>query len=535
MKKILLLVLFCASWTALAAAGAVPATSGDCTAGGKLAKVIEVTRSYHNDPRMDDFRAKLLDAPCSWEETFLGLIATARVHWEHEECDRFLGILGETALPVLQKAWARGHYSVAAWNFRNCGEAGLRALSALAREAGRAGCEGEEKYSDASKLAARQVETVAGALANFGSGGRTELEALLFEIGPCWRGVIAQTLLEFGVSELPLIVRAINESSGVGRENLVFIAARDSQTLGKERSILLPPILSSLEVDQPPMVRGRAALALGYFSYFGAEVAPVLAALLQDQDYSVANVAAEAMQQLGKEAAPAIPQLIAAMGEGRRNGRAAATVMAAIGEEAIPALVEALFDGDEFRRYCAADALAQMGEVAAPAVPFLLKARGLASNSGHVRGKIDEALGEIGPAARDAAPALARQIRSPNVETRTAALRAVISIAPVTKRESAEVIRSLSNPDSQVRLLAAARLGSLAADGSPAVAPLLIAAGDADPDVRFAAIVSLGRLGTVAIAAAPELERISEDPCETETNRMVALMAAASVQMKRER
>jgi HEAT repeat protein len=134
--------------------------------------------------------------------------------------------------------------------------------------------------------------------------------------------------------------------------------------------------------------------------------------------------------------------------------------------------------GDGFpERQQAFAALVKIGPPAVPALAALLRE----SATWDVRWKAAEALGEIGPAARDAVPALADALRdgTQNWVVRVAALRALARVA-----------------------------------GADAVAPVRAALRDRDPCVRLAAALELGGLGPPARSAAPALRRALTDEDE---------------------
>ncbi len=82
--------------------------------------------------------------------------------------------------------------------------------------------------------------------------------------------------------------------------------------------------------------------------------------------------------------------------------------------ELLPHLVEAVTDDDHFAFGTAASVLADMGNDAAPAVPKLVEALGVAKRE-HVLATIIETLGEIGPSADDAAAPLTAYLSSDNL------------------------------------------------------------------------------------------------------------------------
>jgi HEAT repeat protein len=89
----------------------------------------------------------------------------------------------------------------------------------------------------------------------------------------------------------------------------------------------------------------------------------------------------------------------------------ATDALARIGDAAVPALIDALHDPDQEVRAQAAQALARMGNRAAPAVDALVEA--LNDPNEDVRRGAARALGQIGSEAEQAVPALINAIRDP--------------------------------------------------------------------------------------------------------------------------
>src|SRR5262249_10926514 len=93
---------------------------------------------------------------------------------------------------------------------------------------------------------------------------------------------------------------------------------------------------------------------------------------LSDLDPSVRGQAAAALGQLGPQAAPAVPALIADLNDTDAMVRVqVTTALAQIGAEAIPALKQALKSEDKYVRMGACLALGHMGSAAQSAIPAL--------------------------------------------------------------------------------------------------------------------------------------------------------------------
>lgn len=113
----------------------------------------------------------------------------------------------------------------------------------------------------------------------------------------------------------------------------------------------------------------------------------------------------------------------------------------------VSGLAEALADPREGVRFGAAQALADMGPAAAPAVTALIQA--LSDSSQDVRDEAATALGEIGPAASPAVPALVRVMHSDSyLDARYSASLALGKIGPPAVYAVPDLVETLDSPDS---------------------------------------------------------------------------------------
>lgn len=119
-----------------------------------------------------------------------------------------------------------------------------------------------------------------------------------------------------------------------------------------------PALLVQALHDPDPGVRQCAALALRHQT--SPQTVPDLVALLSSQDRLLALLVADALVAIGKEAVPA---LLEVMQSGSHSARLeAARALALIGEpSSIPALFEALDDRSALVAYWAEEGLSRMG------------------------------------------------------------------------------------------------------------------------------------------------------------------------------
>jgi hypothetical protein len=162
---------------------------------------------------------------------------------------------------------------------------------------------------------------------------------------------------------------------------------------------------------------------------------------------------------------------------------------------AVPGLVRALQSGDVATAEEAGRALARLG---APAVPPLTAELQRGSQIAAW------ALGEMGPAAKDAVPALIAALGDKEKHMRAAALRALGKIGPSARPAVPALLLVLQNEHSHdVRLLVPPTLASIG-DGGPEVLSALQRAGsDHSLRTRHAARDALAKLRLAAMAPRP--------------------------------
>lgn len=144
-----------------------------------------------------------------------------------------------------------------------------------------------------------------------------------------------------------------------------------------------------------------------------------------------------------------------------RAAESAPVAATASAEPTVADLVKTLSSNDTVELFLAIQALAAKGPEAAPAVPDLIKILGDDKRSNQLRVESAHALGEIGPAAKDAVPVLLETVKA---------------------RESA------------LRGYSAKALGCIGPDAAAAVKPLAVLVRDSDPAVRLQAARALGAI-----------------------------------------
>lgn len=256
-----------------------------------------------------------------------------------------------------------------------------------------------------------------------------------------------------------------------------WAAAEALSSFGAEGRGAIATLVRALADEHPP-VRRYAARALGLI---GHDLAiGVLTDKLDEPDALVAIEIVRALGRFEDRAADAVDPLADLLSHPRLR-HAASRSLARIGEAAVGALRDALHDDDPHVIQLATQALADIGEPAAPAIDQLI----------HLT-----------------------QHRDPDV--RRDVLRALAKMGPRASQAVAVLFQVIERDDDErVRAWATSALGAAARDTrweAKAVAELTRAL--EDPGIRFSAIVALGRIGPAARVAITSLRRIAAGPRE---------------------
>jgi HEAT repeat protein len=288
----------------------------------------------------------------------------------------------------------------------------------------------------------------------------------------------------------------------------IKLAALGAYFAAAPKDDALPDILGRLLTDPTPEVRGYAAQLAGAIGPRAAVTIPKLRRLLEDDanesvaitpDFSslraVRSDAARALGEIGPASKSAVGRLTEMMtSDPDHEVRASAALAVFRIENGSPAALNALIaglkdDGDTpSDPEAAADALAELGPKAAPAM---------------------EALVELLPYH--------------NEFVRSASVAAIAAIGgpEAVKR----VASALDDEDQMVQQTAADKLGDLGPAAAPAVPRLIELTRDSDDVgflVRHAAIEALGKIGSAAGAALPALQAIAKAEPDSTDGQLAA-------------
>jgi HEAT repeat protein len=229
-------------------------------------------------------------------------------------------------------------------------------------------------------------------------------------------------------------------------------AARDALAAGKGEAV--PVCVWVLEHAGEPEARGRAADALKQMGKDAKPAGPAVLAALSDPDPLVRGVAAQAAEELAPDLPDgAVPKLVAAFPS--VPAIRAVAKYGARGSEAVPKLVGLLKSEDTAVRRQAVRALGKIGEPSLPAVPEVIKLVGSDPVAG-VREQSAEALGQIGPAAKEGIPTLVKALKDPEAMVRRDAVRSLGQMGPAARAALPDVKAVAAKKDEDKRVADAA-------------------------------------------------------------------------------
>jgi HEAT repeat protein len=255
-------------------------------------------------------------------------------------------------------------------------------------------------------------------------------------------------------------------------------AAHTLEEIGNARARLLRLEAGKAEVppekkDGKPARQGEASMPanpaeVALFRGLRAAI-PALSKSLSDSDPEVRLAAVEVFETLGSDASSAADALTRALTD--RNAfvrwaaaRALANIDATLDPKAaaiaVPGLARGLFDPDLNTRLAAAATLEKYGPAAKEAVPEMARAVGV--GDAEIRVAVIRALEAVDPAdAQPAVPALSQALTNPADRVRRAAAEALGRLGPLARDAEPALRRALDDPEDLVRKAAAEALINL--------------------------------------------------------------------------
>ncbi|MBC7816891.1 MAG: HEAT repeat domain-containing protein [Planctomycetaceae bacterium] len=277
------------------------------------------------------------------------------------------------------------------------------------------------------------TKTVSGRIAgdSFLASRPSRYWAKQLQGGPGEIAAALSILEKHGADAIPVLSEIYQEYPGEARSELRWTALH---LLAKQSPL---PVSAQNTMrralgDPDPHVRSVAIAAAPKAGVPAEDVVPILKELLRSE-HSV--VAARAISEYRAAAAAALPELIAAMHDDKLPIEAqwnAARTIGKIGPNAVsavPDLIDELDDPEDTIREHAAEAIGDIGPVAAElGVPALRKV--LTDRYVKVRRDAVRSLGYIGADARPAAEDILPLLKDPEAIVREAAEKALKTVAP---------------------------------------------------------------------------------------------------------
>jgi HEAT repeat protein len=232
--------------------------------------------------------------------------------------------------------------------------------------------------------------------------------------------------------------------------------------------------------DPEVVVREEAILVLGDLGPAARDTVPDLTKLLKDARMPVRLKAAAALVRIDRQQAKvAVPVLCEGLKNGSLQDRLQTVqVLGQIGPEgndAVVPLLEVLIDAEPNLRNLAGMSLTQIGVAAVPALKDTL-----GHKDASMRQAAAEALGRLGPRAKDATPALKERLKDDDVLTRVRSAQALWQI----ERQDDVAIRALGDAmkNKDVTVRRAASLVLVQMEHRPKEALPILTAGMKDDD-----------------------------------------------------
>jgi HEAT repeat protein len=306
-------------------------------------------------------------------------------------------------------------------------------------------------------------------------------------------------------------VRTLIDALGDSDQDVRWMAANSLGIIGTPALNAKAVLLKTLEEDVEWRPRQIAALALPRIGG-GPEIVPALVEAMKDRDKNVASAAASALGELGTAANKAVPDLIEAHSDSHSGlSGNAARALGKIGlatRDVLEVLTSRLTGDGAAPSIPECSALGDLGPAAEPAVPALIGALGNVD----LCKAVTEALGKIGRPVAVVVPALMNLLTNSDPSVRRRAAEGLGKIGPDAKDAIESLINvSTTDDDGSVRVDAANSLVMMGCDPGFSVSILCDCLEDRDGSARKAAAANLGKPGFVDVNSVPALAAALKD------------------------
>lgn len=390
-----------------------------------------------------------------------------------------LGKIGPAAVPALREVLSTSNGAVWAHAARALGSAGpaskdtisllLESLSQDDPSVRAAAIHGlGDARADSDEAIAALVKTLADKNRNVRNAAIRALGRIGSRAKPAVP-TLAKLLAELEYFEQAAVIRALGSIGPNAKEAIPALAAAipdggmdAAKALGRIGPMAVPALVKALKHEESD-VRQSAAWGLRYLGPDAREAVPALAALITPNE-KACSFAIQALGAIGPDASPAVPALVTVLRDGDQQLHyCTLQALREIGpsaKAAKAAVLAAMQTDDRESRWAAATALIAMGELS-EAMPVILNA--LVGNNAYYNIGASEILIEAGPAAKMAAPTLAKIMNDEGTEPylRISCAKALAQITPTDKRGITFLRDQLGRPDGPLALSAAFTLVEL--------------------------------------------------------------------------
>lgn len=310
----------------------------------------------------------------------------------------------------------------------------------------------------------------------------------LLGIGHCGLSTTSAHAQTPAADPTPALVEKLSTATGAER-----LAAIDALADHGAHAAAATAELAKLLTADDEAVRIRAAKALGAIGPGAAGAVEALAASLAGASPKLQAYELFALGRIGEKAQPAFPQVAELVksedAQVRREAVKAIRQMRLPLETTVPLLVK-LFESAKSPEELT-PALHAMSEVGKAGVPRLVEAMHKYPQS---RFWVCRILGEIGPDAAEAVPALVEALGDEQAHVRREAVLALGHIGKPAASASAKIVALLADKDSGIRAAAVWTLMMVGASPADVVAGVKPLVADADPMVALVASWSVAKL-----------------------------------------
>ena len=276
--------------------------------------------------------------------------------------------------------------------------------------------------------------------------------------------------------------------------------------------------------------RETAVLQLGRLKPIPAVAIQALAAAMESPERTLQFSAGDALRDIGQKAIPVLVSILdkSTNSDARISASRALEDLALLGllsgEEAprvVPVLIEMLNDENVQVAIAATKILRRIGPDARAAAPALLRLLGDESNAA-LASRAASALGGIGSVTDAIVPALMGATISTIPDVRVSAVEALGDIGPDARAALPALIRTLREcEDEDLRDAVVRTLGSIGPATDEVIPALIEAAKSTDEDVRNSAVDALGYIGPRAGEAVPTLTEMLRKSVDTDLRNSI--------------